>query len=97
MTAAAVAEVAGRIGPDQQEQIIDLKEVKDKVDYLVNLKVAADDASKDFSEAIKEVAERSGIMASSLRKFVVARAGEKFADKARECEQLSLLFEDVGG
>lgn len=91
------AEVVGRIGPDHQEQIIDLKEIKDKIEYLVTLKLAADNASKDFSEAIKETAEHSGILASSLRKFVVARAGEKFAEKARECEQLSLLFEDVGG
>jgi hypothetical protein len=88
--------VEGRKGKDQQEAVIETKVVKDKINYLVKLKNAADEAGEDYSEGIKKVAEDSGILASELRKFVNARAGENFEEAKRRCEQLALLFEEVG-
>lgn len=70
--------------------------VKEGIEDLIQLKVVADDASKEFADAIKATAEKSGVLASALRRFVIARAGEKFADRKRECEQLSLLFDEIG-
>lgn len=87
----------GRKDADKQEQVIKTKIVKDRVDQLVQLKNNADSAATDFNDAVKKAAEDSGLLASSVRKFVVARAGEKFEEEQRKCTQLSLLFEEVGG
>jgi hypothetical protein len=70
--------------------------LKDSIDDLVLLCADSANAALNFSEAIKAHAEKSGLLASVVRKFVIARAGEKFGEKKRECEQLSLLFEEVG-
>ena len=66
------------------------------MDALVKLKVRADEAAEDFAEAVKKTAEQAGLLATVVRRFVVARAGEKFEEKRRECEQLDLLFSEVG-
>lgn len=86
----------GRIDKDKQDAVIKLKVVRDKVDHLMELHQASRIASEDFSAAINHVAEEAGLLASVVRRFVVAKAGEKYSEKKRECEQLSLLFEDVG-
>ena len=49
-----------------------------------------------LAEGVKANAERAGIQASVLRKFIAARAGENFGDKKRDALQLSLLFEEIG-
>ncbi len=87
----------GRKNADKQEAIIDNSIIKARIEEMVKLKKASDTASDEFSEAIKFVAESAGLNASAVRKFVLARAGEHFEDKKKECEQLSLLFEEVGG
>ena len=56
----------------------------------------AEEAAEDFASAVKATAEASGLLASVVRRFVTARAGENFEEKARECEQLSLLFDEIG-
>jgi len=86
----------GRVSPDKQEQVQRPQVIDERVDELVHLKTAADEAAESFADAIKKAAEDSGLLASVVRRFVVARAGEKFEEKKRECEQLSLLFEEVG-
>jgi hypothetical protein len=86
----------GRVTPDKQEQVEQPKVIAEKIDQLVKLKTAADEAATDFAEAVKAAAEKSGLLASVVRRFVVARSGEKFEEKKRECEQLSILFEEVG-
>lgn len=86
----------GRKGPDHQEATIKTKVIKDRLDELLTLQTKAENASNRFSDAIKATAEASGINAGALRKFVNARAGEKFDERKRDCEQLSLLFEEVG-
>lgn len=86
----------GRKGSDKQEAVIKTKVVKDRIDELVTLHGKVEAASGRYGDAIKATAEACGINSSALRKFVSARAGEKFEDKKRDCEQLSLLFEEVG-
>lgn len=86
----------GRKDADKQEQVIKTKIVKDRITELVQLKNNADSAANDFNDAVKKAAEDSGLLAATVRKFVVARAGEKFAEELRKCEQLNLLFEEVG-
>lgn len=79
-----------------QEAVIKTKVVKDRIDDLLVLLSKAESAATKYGDAIKATAEASGINSGALRKFVSARAGEKFEDKKRDCEQLSLLFEEVG-
>jgi hypothetical protein len=86
----------GRKGADKQEQVERPQIVDERIDELVRLKTKADEASEDFSNAIKKTAEDSGLLASVVRRFVVARAGENFQEKKRECTQLALLFDEVG-
>lgn len=83
----------GRKDSQGQEAVIKLDQVKDKVDYLVGLYKTATSASADLNDGIKAIAEKSGLLASVVRKYVVAKAGDKFEEKAREVEQLSLLFD----
>lgn len=81
---------------DKQEAVIELEVVRERIEDLIGLYHAAEAAGTDLSEAVKASAEEAGIQASVLRKFIAARAGEKFADKKRDAGQLSLLFEEVG-
>ena len=86
----------GRIDSEGQDAKIELDAVRDKAEYLGQLYTDSCSAAEEFAEAVKAVAEQSGLLASVVRKFVVARASEKFDEKKRHCEQLSLLFDEVG-
>ena len=86
----------GRKNADKQEAIITMKPVKDAIDDLVDLHTKAAEASDKLNDAIKGVAEKAGLLASVVRKFVQARAGKKFDEEKTKCEQLSLVFEEVG-
>lgn len=83
----------GRKGRDNQEIVIKLDAVREKVQTLIDLYKLTQETAADLNDGIKAVAESSGLLASVVRKFVVARAGDKFKEKAREVEQLSLIFE----
>ena len=85
-------DVEGRKGKDKQEAVIETAELKKRMPQLVKLKKAADDAGEDLNDAIKKAAEESGLLATVVRKAVVASAGENFEAKHREVTQLSLAF-----
>jgi hypothetical protein len=87
----------GRKDADKQEKVIELKIVRDRIDELIDLHNAAAEAGAKFGDAIKSTAEKSGLLSATVRKFVVARAGEEFAETARRVQQLALVFEEVGG
>lgn len=70
--------------------------VKKSIDELVRLYNQQQAAAEKCSTAIKAAAEKSGLLANVLRKFVKARAGDKFQEAKRTVEQLSLVFEEVG-
>lgn len=86
----------GRTDRSGQEAVIDVSEVRDRIQTLVDLYRLHEDSGKDLNEGIKATAEASGLLASVVRKLVVARAGERFKEKAREVEQLALVFDEVG-
>jgi hypothetical protein len=86
----------GRKDENRQEKIISLGPVKERIDALVKLYKEAASSAEALSEDIKAVAEKAGINASALRKFVTARAGEKFEERKRDCEQLEMLFSEIG-
>lgn len=86
----------GRKDAEKQEAVIKTKVVKDKIDELVRLKKSAEEAAACFNDAVKAAAEKSGLLASVVRSFVTARAGEDFEGAHRKIEQLALVFEEVG-
>lgn len=78
-----------------QEAVIKLDAVKTKVSHLEKLYTAQVDATNAYSEAIKAVAEKSGLLANVVSKFIKAKVNDRVEDKRREATQLSLLFEDA--
>jgi hypothetical protein len=86
----------GRKDADKQEAVTKPQVVEKRIVELVQLHIAAHDASEAESDAIKKCAEDSGYNASAIKKFIVARAGDKFLEKKRDCEQQMELFEEVG-
>ena len=79
-----------------QEAVIKMAPVKENIDNLIELFTKAGEASEKLNDAIKAMAEKSGMLAVVVRKLVTARAGEKFDDEKRKVEQLSLIFDEVG-
>jgi hypothetical protein len=79
-----------------QESAITLGHLKENIGELVTLYIQQQDSAARCSDAIKAAAEKSGLLANVVRKFVKARAGEKFEEAKRTVEQLSLVFEEVG-
>jgi len=93
--AGRTSEVRSRQGNDQQDEVIRLEELRKKVGYLVKLHTAAKDAREEFAEAVRAVAEASGLQAKVVRRFVVAKSGTTFEKKKKEAEQLQLVFDEV--
>ncbi len=85
----------GRKDASKQPAVKQPKLVAEKLDYLVSLHQAAKTAAEERDEAITAIAEKSGYLASAVRKLVTAQAGEKFEEKHREVEQQGELFDEV--
>jgi hypothetical protein len=79
-----------------QEAVIQNESLQTRVEELIRLKKAADTASDDYAAAIKKCAEDSGLLSATVRKFVDARAGDKFDDAKTKVLQLALVFDEVG-
>lgn len=86
----------GRQDRSGQEKVIDMSKLNDRMAHLVKLHTSAREEAKAFSDAVKSVAEKSGLLASVVRKVVTARAGEAFEEKKKEAEQLALVFGEAG-
>lgn len=92
----AISKAKGRKDGMGQEAVIKMAPVKENIDNLIELFTKAGEASEKLNDAIKATAEKSGLLAGVVRKFVTARAGEKFEEEKRKVEQLSLIFDEVG-
>ena len=92
----AIAKAKGRKSSDGTEDVIKTKPLKEAVAELETLKTKADAAKDKLNDAIKAVAERSGLLSKVVRKLVNARHGEDFEDAKREVMQLGIVFDEVG-
>jgi hypothetical protein len=45
---------------------------------------------------VKATAEASGLLSSTVRSYIAARASESFTDRARKAQQLALVFDELG-
>lgn len=89
--------VKGRKDNDGTEAVIKLKPLRDQLSDLLTLKAAADDATGELNDAVKVVAERTGLLSSVIKKLVKAKAGNDFAEAHRKVEQAALVFEEFAG
>ncbi len=85
----------GRKDANKQEAVIEIGVVRDNLTYLEGLYRATLSAGVEFNDGVKKIAEKSGLMASVVSKYVKARVKDKAEDRKREAEQLSLLFDDT--
>ena len=86
----------GRKDKDGQESVIKMQELEKRIgelEELHNLKTAARDR---YNDGVKAAAEKCGMLASVVNKFVNARVGESFEDDKRKVEQLQLCFDEIG-
>lgn len=65
------------------------------VDHLVALCSGMKEAQTYFNDAVKAVAETSGLDAPTVRSYIVAKCGDKFDEKKEKCAQLMLVFDEV--
>ena len=79
-----------------QESVIKLESLQTKVDHLVKLNHEAESAHADYNDAVKAVAESSGLLAATVNKYVKARVGDKFEEAKTKALQLALVFEECG-
>lgn len=86
----------GRKDASGQESVIELEVINDREKELIRLHEAAKEAAEDYSTAINKAAEDSGLNAAAVRKFIAAKAGDKFEAEKKRVEQLALVF-DVAG
>lgn len=92
----AIDKARGRKDSTWQTQVVKMKVVVDRIADLVSLHVKATAAKDKLADAIKAVAESAGLNASSVSKFVAARASDNFEERAEKVAQLALVFEEVG-
>ena len=87
----------GRKDAEGQEKIITIKPLRKALSELLTLKGRLDTAKDRFGDAVKAVAEQSGLMSSVVRKLVKAKAGDSYDDEKRKVDQAALVFEEFAG
>jgi len=80
---------------DNQPSVMDCTKLREALPKLKKLKDALDEASEDFNNAVTKEAEKSGLLASVVRKVATAYTGENFEEEQRKAEQLHLAFEEA--
>lgn len=86
----------GRKDKDKQEAVIRCDVVRENIADLILLYNRAGAAATDYGDKVKAIAEMSGLLASTIRRFVTARAGNDFAEDKRKVQQMALVFDEVG-
>lgn len=87
----------GRKDASGQEEVINISLVKKSIKELCHLYMQKQQHSANFNDGVKAVAEKAGINAGPLKKYVVARCKKKLFELDRDQAQLALLFYDLGG
>lgn len=86
----------GRMDANRQPATKQPKIVADGIEELVTLYDRAKTATDKSNDAIAAIAEKSGFLASAVRKLVVAKATDKYEETKRLIEQQMDLFETAG-
>jgi hypothetical protein len=87
----------GRKDKSGQEAVFSKSALQTRMPDLIMAYKHHKAVQQDFNEAVKAAAEKGGVLASVVRKYVAARAGENFTEERDKIEQLSLVFEELAG
>lgn len=85
----------GRKDSEQQEAVVKLEPLKERIEELEHLYAESVETADAFAEAVKETAERAGLLAKVVRKFIVARVRDNIDERQRESDQLCFLFDEL--
>jgi hypothetical protein len=80
---------------DGQEATIKMETLITREKHLISLYNKANETAKDYSDAVKKVAEDAGLLTVNVRKYISAKAGDDFDEAKRKVIQLSLIFEEA--
>lgn len=98
MTAAATEGTSTRKAPGRKtqgvEEVIRLETLKTREDDLIALHKKAAAAQVELDEAVKETARETGLLATTVNKYIKARASDNFDERKKKVMQLALVFED---
>jgi hypothetical protein len=86
----------GRKEKDGAEAVIKLETLRVRLHDLIALRIKSGQAAADYNDAVKAVAEASGLLSATVNKFVRARAGDNFLEDKAKAQQLALCFEELG-
>ena len=86
---------AGRKDSSGQESVIKMESLITRLPDLIAQHNALEEVKKDFSEAIRIVAEATGLHADTVKKVVRSKAGENFYEIHGKVRQMALAFEEI--
>jgi hypothetical protein len=78
---------------DCQEQVFKRSELIAREAHLIEAYRQAHEASEQFSADIKATAEKCGLNAAAVRRYIAAKASEDYDEAKRKVEQLALAFD----
>lgn len=95
--AAAASNVTplGRKESQGQEKVIEMDALRQSLPELIQLYGSAQEAKAKLSDAVKAVAEKSGLLSSTVKRVVKAKANQTWEEAKRNAQQLSLVFEEI--
>lgn len=82
----------GRKDANGQEAVIELGVLHEREEELCQLYTRAGEAAADYSTAITKAGEDSGLNAAAIRRYIAAKAGDKFDAEKKRVTQLALAF-----
>jgi len=98
-TDAVISKARGRKDKDKEDGgVIKIEPLRKSLRELGELAIKAAEANAKLKDAVKATAEKSGLVASVVRRLVKALGGDKdhFEDEKRKAEQTQLVFDEIG-
>jgi len=80
---------------DSPDRIIKLESLVTKIPELATLYEIKNSAVERYNEAVLQAAMASGLMPSTVSKFIAARANENYHHYKAKAMQTALVFDEV--
>jgi hypothetical protein len=80
---------------DKPNRIIKLESLVTKIPELATLYAIKCDAVESYNEAVCFAASESGLMPSTVSKYIAARASENYHHYKTKAMQMALVFDEV--
>ena len=90
-----ISKVRGRKDNTGQEAAIKMVPFKEGIEALVASYTAYQEVKEQFSDGCKAIAEKTGLHTATVRRVVVAKASDNFAEASAKAQQMSLAFEEM--